>query len=45
MDKVIGDDYRKPLVDFEKSKLDELEHYINLHSGPNCISVMHNRLL
>jgi len=44
LDKVVGDDYRSSLADFEKFKLDEIHSYANHSSGGKCLYVMHTRL-
>lgn len=45
LDKVVGREYRPELTEFERVKVTELDTYIKHHSGPDCVKVMHDRLL
>ena len=44
LEKVVGKDYRTQLIEFEKSKLNQIHEYIQ-HADVSCISVLHNRLM
>ena len=45
LDKVVGHEYKTELTEFERTKVNELDAYIKNHSAPNCVKVMHERLL
>ena len=43
LEKIIGNDYRMNLVEFERSKNQELGEYVK-GAGPVCVKYMHHRL-
>ena len=43
--KVVGEDYRKPLREFERSKLQEIEKYIEGYADSSCIKNLHYKLM
>ena len=45
LDRVVGDDYRKNLLEFENAKIKEIHKYLLKSTGPRCVYVMHHRLL
>ena len=42
---MVGEDYKKPLRNFEKNKLIEIDKYINESADQNCIKNLHYMLL
>ena len=41
----MGDDYMRPIYDFEISKNNEINNYIRNHASPKCVRIMHEKLL
>ena len=44
LDKVVGQDYKANLLEFEKSKIAELHDYMTNRASTKCIKIMHERL-